>query len=204
MGGPRRPRWRAWRGGPGPWAAAAGRRGPFARQVTVMFLDLVGSTALSARMDPEDLREVISAYRDRYKSIAAKVRAAVRGMTFYASSKDRALAASKRIAGNIARAGDVPEGGPILIDGIDAIDVTAIGAELFGLGHGPFASTRRGPGHGLRKSGECLSVRICRSGGAIRSTGMMCLLISHRSHGPSCRDARTPKSIFNSVSAMAR
>src|SRR6516162_9564772 len=32
------------------------------RQVTVMFSDLVGSTALSARMDPEDLREVISAY----------------------------------------------------------------------------------------------------------------------------------------------
>jgi hypothetical protein len=30
------------------------------RQVTVIFSDLVGSTALSARMDPEDLREVIS------------------------------------------------------------------------------------------------------------------------------------------------
>jgi class 3 adenylate cyclase/tetratricopeptide (TPR) repeat protein len=33
------------------------------RQVTIMFSDLVGSTALSARMDPEDLREVISAYQ---------------------------------------------------------------------------------------------------------------------------------------------
>src|SRR5262249_47487554 len=33
------------------------------RQVTVMFSDLVGSTALSARMDPEDLREVISSYQ---------------------------------------------------------------------------------------------------------------------------------------------
>jgi class 3 adenylate cyclase len=33
------------------------------RQVTVMFSDLVGSTALSARMDPEDVREVISAYQ---------------------------------------------------------------------------------------------------------------------------------------------
>jgi len=28
-----------------------------------MFCDLVGSTALSARMDPEDLREVVSAYQ---------------------------------------------------------------------------------------------------------------------------------------------
>ena len=33
------------------------------RHVTVMFSDLVGSTALSARMDPEDLREVISGYQ---------------------------------------------------------------------------------------------------------------------------------------------
>ena len=33
------------------------------RQVTVMFSDLVGSTALSARMDPEDLRELISSYQ---------------------------------------------------------------------------------------------------------------------------------------------
>jgi class 3 adenylate cyclase len=34
------------------------------RQVTVMFSDLVGSTALSARMDAEDFREVISAYQN--------------------------------------------------------------------------------------------------------------------------------------------
>src|SRR6478672_1485516 len=40
------------------------------RQVTVMFSDLVGSTALSARIDPEDLREVISGYQ---KSVAATV-----------------------------------------------------------------------------------------------------------------------------------
>jgi class 3 adenylate cyclase len=40
------------------------------RQVTVMFSDLVGSTALSMRMDPEDLREIISAYQ---KSVAGTV-----------------------------------------------------------------------------------------------------------------------------------
>jgi class 3 adenylate cyclase/predicted ATPase len=34
------------------------------RQVTVMFVDLVGSTALSARMDPEDFREVVAPYRE--------------------------------------------------------------------------------------------------------------------------------------------
>ena len=40
------------------------------RQVTVMFSDLVGSTALSGRMDPEDLREIISAYQ---RSVAGTV-----------------------------------------------------------------------------------------------------------------------------------
>ena len=32
------------------------------RQLTVMFCDLVGSTPLSARLDPEDLRGIIGAY----------------------------------------------------------------------------------------------------------------------------------------------
>jgi class 3 adenylate cyclase/predicted ATPase len=40
------------------------------RQVTVMFSDLVGSTALSARMDPEDLRELIAVYQ---KAVAETV-----------------------------------------------------------------------------------------------------------------------------------
>ena len=52
-------------------AAPARDAGAERRQVTVMFSDLVGSTALSARMDPEDLREVISAYQ---KCVAETVR----------------------------------------------------------------------------------------------------------------------------------
>src|SRR3712207_3165601 len=34
------------------------------RQLTVMFVDLVGSTALSSRLDPEELRGVIHAYQN--------------------------------------------------------------------------------------------------------------------------------------------
>jgi class 3 adenylate cyclase/predicted ATPase len=56
-------------------AAAAPERKPQdiaeRRQVTVMFSDLVGSTEFAARMDPEDLREVISAYQ---KCVAETVR----------------------------------------------------------------------------------------------------------------------------------
>src|SRR5262245_34242491 len=42
------------------------------RQLTVMFCDLVGSTALSARLDPEDLREVIGAYHRCVAKIIAE------------------------------------------------------------------------------------------------------------------------------------
>jgi class 3 adenylate cyclase/tetratricopeptide (TPR) repeat protein len=49
------------------------------RQLTVMFCDLVGSTSMSARLDPEDMREVIRAYQDacsgaiaRYDGFVAK------------------------------------------------------------------------------------------------------------------------------------
>jgi class 3 adenylate cyclase/predicted ATPase len=42
------------------------------RQLTVMFCDLVGSTALSSRLDPEDLREVIAAYHRAVAKIIAE------------------------------------------------------------------------------------------------------------------------------------
>ena len=42
------------------------------RQLTVMFCDLVGSTALSSRLDPEDLREVIGDYHRTVAEIVAK------------------------------------------------------------------------------------------------------------------------------------
>ncbi|MGO8919245.1 MAG: adenylate/guanylate cyclase domain-containing protein [Stellaceae bacterium] len=42
------------------------------RQLTVMFCDLVGSTALSARLDPEDMRQVIRAYHDACSGVVAR------------------------------------------------------------------------------------------------------------------------------------
>src|SRR5262249_10757416 len=42
------------------------------RQLTVMFTDLVGSTALSARLDAEDLREIINTYQRRCAEVIVK------------------------------------------------------------------------------------------------------------------------------------
>jgi class 3 adenylate cyclase/tetratricopeptide (TPR) repeat protein len=39
------------------------------RQLTVMFCDLVGSTALSARLDPEDLQEILRAYQSQVRDV---------------------------------------------------------------------------------------------------------------------------------------
>src|SRR5215510_3937848 len=49
-------------------SAAEGER----RQLTVMFCDLVGSTALSTQLDPEDLREVVRRYQQTCADIIAK------------------------------------------------------------------------------------------------------------------------------------
>jgi class 3 adenylate cyclase len=57
------------------------------RQVTVMFSDLVGSTALSAHMDPEDLREVISAYQKCVAETAAVAKYMGDGVLVYFKSQ---------------------------------------------------------------------------------------------------------------------
>ena len=50
-----------------PTHAAAERR-----QLTVLFCDLAGSTAMSARLDPEDMREVIRGYQDICSGVIAR------------------------------------------------------------------------------------------------------------------------------------
>ncbi len=61
--------------GPGPAAAAApgeSRQDAERRQLAVLFCDLVGSTALSTRLDPEDLRELVARYHALVSSAVAR------------------------------------------------------------------------------------------------------------------------------------
>src|SRR5215472_12746391 len=58
---------------PPPATAASGSVGEAERrQLTVMFCDLVGSTALSTRFDPEELREEIRAYQNTVSGVVAR------------------------------------------------------------------------------------------------------------------------------------
>jgi len=80
--------------------------------------------------------------RDEYTQMIGQIQIAAQGMTLYASSEDRALALSKMLSGNIARAGDVPPTGPIIVEHVDTIDVTVLGGDILGLNHGTFAESK--------------------------------------------------------------
>lgn len=96
--------------------------------------------------DPLNLGELVLAApdvdRDTFKTLVPKVAGTAAGLTLYASAADWALTLSKRLAGSIPRAGDVPLGGPVVLPGLDSIDVTALGTDFFGLNHGTYAQSR--------------------------------------------------------------
>ena len=87
-----------------------------------MFCDLVGSTALSARLDPEDMREVIRAYQDacsgavaRYDGFVAKfmgdgVLAYFGFPRAHEEDAERAVRAGLEIAAAVAQARNAREG----------------------------------------------------------------------------------------------
>jgi esterase/lipase superfamily enzyme len=54
-------------------------------------------------------------------------------------ANDRAMQAARRVAGGIPRAGDVPLDGPIIIEGIDTIDVTQTSLDYLALNHSIYA-----------------------------------------------------------------
>jgi esterase/lipase superfamily enzyme len=108
--------------------------------------NLIAVDALSNSAAPIAIAQFVMAApdvdRDMFIQDIPKVAKVAKGLTLYASANDKALLLSKRVAGNIPRAGDVPDSGPIVIASVSTIDVSAIGDEMFGLNHNAFATTR--------------------------------------------------------------
>jgi esterase/lipase superfamily enzyme len=77
--------------------------------------------------------------RDAFENIAKEVAGVSRGVTVLAAGNDRALEISRRFWGGVPRAGDVPANGPIVVEGVDTIDVTAVSTLMFALNHSGFA-----------------------------------------------------------------
>lgn len=79
--------------------------------------------------------------RNVFENLARQIVGMGKGVTLYASANDRALHASRAYAGGIARAGDVPEDGPVVVRGVDTIDVSATQQDFWGLNHNTYAET---------------------------------------------------------------
>ncbi|MBN8911714.1 MAG: alpha/beta hydrolase [Rhizobiales bacterium] len=77
--------------------------------------------------------------RDNFENIARDIQGLATGVTLYAASNDRALTVSRNFYGGIPRAGDVPTTGPLVLPGIDTIDVSASSMDSLGLNHSGYA-----------------------------------------------------------------
>jgi esterase/lipase superfamily enzyme len=81
--------------------------------------------------------------RDTFEFLAKEISGVGQGITMLAASNDRALTASRRFWGGVPRAGDVPDDGPVVVPGIDTIDVTAISTEMLSLNHSGYAQKQQ-------------------------------------------------------------
>ncbi len=77
--------------------------------------------------------------RDKFMNIAREITDFAKGVTLYAASNDRALGYSARFWGGVPRAGDVPAAGPLIVPGVDTIDVSAVSTDSLGLNHSGYA-----------------------------------------------------------------
>jgi len=77
--------------------------------------------------------------RDKFMNIAREITNFAKGVTLYAASNDRALGYSGRFWGGVPRAGDVPSTGPLIVPGVDTIDVSEVSTDSLGLNHSGYA-----------------------------------------------------------------
>jgi esterase/lipase superfamily enzyme len=75
---------------------------------------------------------------DNFTNLTQRIEGFARGVTLYAASNDRALIISRNFWQN-PRAGDVPAAGPMIVPGVDTIDVTAASTDVFALNHSGYA-----------------------------------------------------------------
>ena len=80
--------------------------------------------------------------RDIFTNLAAEITGIARGITLYASANDNALMVSRQVAGGVPRAGEVPLEGPLVLAGIDTIDVTAASTDVFAVKHNTYAERK--------------------------------------------------------------
>jgi esterase/lipase superfamily enzyme len=79
---------------------------------------------------------------DSFSNLAKAIQGLAKNVTLYVASNDRALIVSRNFWGSY-RAGDVPPAGPLILPGIDTIDVTAASTDTFAINHSGYASNNK-------------------------------------------------------------
>lgn len=142
---------------------SSGQAEPYLRQFMEMVINKTGAQSVSiiahsmgnlptlevlrdlrrAKPDGVQISQIILAApdvdRDNFENIASEIKGIATGITLYAASNDRALTVSRNFFGGVPRAGDVPATGPLILPGIDTIDVSAASMDSLGLNHSGYA-----------------------------------------------------------------
>ncbi len=79
---------------------------------------------------------------DSFSNLAQAIQGVAKNVTLYVASNDRALIVSRNFWGSY-RAGDVPPRGPLVLPGIDTIDVTAASTDAFAINHSGYAANNK-------------------------------------------------------------
>jgi esterase/lipase superfamily enzyme/tetratricopeptide (TPR) repeat protein len=79
---------------------------------------------------------------DSFSNLAKAIQGLAKNVTLYVAGNDRALIVSRNFWGSY-RAGDVPPAGPLILPGIDTIDVTAASTDTFAINHSGYAANNK-------------------------------------------------------------
>jgi esterase/lipase superfamily enzyme len=74
-----------------------------------------------------------------FETVAQRILPTSKGFTLYASSKDVALIAARKIRRDVPRAGDITKSGPVIVEGVDTIDVSGVSTDFFSMNHSEYA-----------------------------------------------------------------
>ena len=77
-----------------------------------------------------------------FDRLARQVTPIAKSVTLYASSKDVAMLAARKVHRDKPRAGDVTDKGPVIINNVYSIDISALSTEIFSIKHSDYADKR--------------------------------------------------------------
>lgn len=77
-----------------------------------------------------------------FADLASRILPIAATLTLYASSQDRAIQASRKVRRDRPRAGDVINGNPVVVAGLDSIDVSTVSTGVLSLNHSAYADRK--------------------------------------------------------------